>query len=279
MADRNVSVPPTEVACAACIARLAAAEYQLLPETDADVVAEHLSECPDCRLFGEQLDTTREVLAATPAPERRADLAEVLEETRSELTDGRIEQSLGRLYRVADALGVEDADELVQQTLLDAISRGATVDSGALTDSLIRAAAGKRSDPTESLEEAAEPGSAAYDPDGETAELFYPAFYEEGPDVGRFVESPNVWGHVFHFGPDEEAATIELFEVTDAAIDELPEVERRLITLVDVDSVPLEDAARALRVDGERAALALNKARIHVRGAIDQYLDNPDAQD
>jgi DNA-directed RNA polymerase specialized sigma24 family protein len=277
MADRKVNVPPTEFACALCVAHLAEAEYQLLPETDAEVVAEHLSECPDCRLFKEQLDTTREVLAATPAPEHRADLADVLERARSELTDGRIERSLGGLYRIAAALDVEDADELVQQTLLEAIRSGATLDCGALADALIRAAAGERSDPTESLDEAAEPGSSAYDPDSEAAELFYPAFYEQGPDVGRFVESPNAWGHVSHFGPDEEAATIELFDVTDSAIDELPEVERRLITLVDVESVPLEDAATALRVGKVRAAQALNNARIHVRGAIDEYLSDPEA--
>ena len=277
MADRNVSVPHTEFACAACVAQLAEAEYQLLPETDAEVVAEHLSECPDCRLFKEQLDTTREVLAATPAPERSGDLADLLGVAQSELTDGRIEQSLGGLYRIAAALGVEDADELVQQTLLDAVSKGAALDSGALVDSLIRAAAGERGDPTESLDAAAEPGASAYDPDSETAELFYPAFYEQGADVGRFVETPNAWGHVSHFGPDEEAATIELFEVTDSAIDDLPEVERRLITLVDIESVPLDDAARALRVGKERAAQALNNARIHVRGAIDEYLSNPEA--
>jgi DNA-directed RNA polymerase specialized sigma24 family protein len=275
MAHRNVSVPHTEFACAACVAQLAAAEYQLLPETDADVVAEHLSECPDCRLFKEQLDTTREVLAATPSPEPSGDLADLL--AQSELADGGIAKSLGGLYRVAAALGVEDADELVQQTLLDAVSKNTTLDSGALVDSLIHAAARERSDPTESLDEVAEPGSSTYDPDSEPAELFYPAFYEQGSDVGRFVETPNAWGHVSHFGPDEEAATIELFEVTDSAIDGLPEVERRLITLVDIESVPLEDAARALRVGKERAAQGLNNARIHVRGAIDEYLSSAEA--
>jgi hypothetical protein len=39
----------------------------------------------------------------------------------------------------------------------------------------------------------------------------------------------------------------------------------------------LDDAARALRVSKARAAQALNSARIHVRGAIDNYLKTAEA--
>jgi DNA-directed RNA polymerase specialized sigma24 family protein len=272
MADGNVSVLHTDFACAACVARLAEADFHLLPEVDAEVVAEHLSGCRDCRLFTEQLDTTREVLAAAPAPERTADVTEVLEQARSALAGGSVEQSLGGLYRIAAALGVDDPDELVQQTLLDAVRRGTTLDSRELIDALIRTAEGQQSDTTESLDVAAEPGSLVDDPDSETAELFYPEFYEDGPDVGRFVDSPNAWGDVLHLAPEDEVATIELFEVTDSAIDELPELQRRLITLVDIEGVTFADAARALHVGKKRAAQALNRARIHVRGAIDNYL-------
>ena len=123
---------PTDVACVTCIAHLGEAEYQLLPEADASVVAEHLSECPDCRLFKEQLDTTRQILAATPAPEPATDLTELLDDTRSAAADGRIEQSLRRLCARPATLDVEDADELVQQTLLDAISKGRIPESGEL---------------------------------------------------------------------------------------------------------------------------------------------------
>jgi DNA-directed RNA polymerase specialized sigma24 family protein len=264
------------LACAACVAHLAEVEFELLPETDAEVVTEHLSQCPDCRLFKEQLDTTREILAATPAAGLTADLADVLEEAQSDLDDDRNELSLERLHRVAAALDLEDADELVQRTLLDAVSEGASLDSAGLIGTLIRTAADERGHLTESLNEA-DPGSLAYDPDSETAELFYPEFYDEGPDAGRFVDSPNDWGHVFRLAPEEEVATIELYGVTDSAIDELPDVGMRLITLVDTEGVSLEDAARGLHVSKERAAQELNSARIHVRGAIDNYLNTAKA--
>jgi DNA-directed RNA polymerase specialized sigma24 family protein len=268
------STTMTSLACAECVAHLAEVEFQLLPETDAEVVSEHVSECPDCRLFTEQLDLTRDLLAATPAPELTAEIADVLKESQSELVDSSI--SLDRLYRVAAALDVEDADELVQQTLLDAVSEGATLDSGALINRLTRAAAEKGGHQTESLEQA-DPDSVAYDPDSDIAELFYPAFYEDGPDAGRFIDSPNAWGQALRLAPEDDVATIELFGVTDSAIDELPEAGMRLIILVDIEGVSLDNAARALRVSKTRAAQALNNARIHVRGAIDNYLKASDA--
>ena len=276
LVQEEESTTITNLACAECVAHLAGVEFQLLPETDAEVVTEHVSECPDCRLFKEQLDSTRDLLAATPAPELTAEIADVLKESQSELADSSIEPSLGRLYRVAAALDVEDADELVQQTLLDAVSEGATLDSGALINRLTRAAAEKGGHQTESLEQA-DPDSVAYDPDSDIAELFYPAFYEDGPDAGRFIDSPNAWGQALRLAPEDDVATIELFGVTDSAIDELPEAGMRLIILVDIEGVSLDNAARALRVSKTRAAQALNNARIHVRGAIDNYLKASDA--
>jgi DNA-directed RNA polymerase specialized sigma24 family protein len=269
--QENEAPTTTGLACALCVAHLAEAEFELLPETDAEVVTEHFSQCPDCRLFKEQLDMTREIIAAAPAAGLTADQADVLEEARSNLADGRNELSLARLYRVAAALDVEDTDELVQQTLLDAITEGASFDSAELIGRLTRTAADERGHLTESLNEA-DQSSLAYDPDSEPAELFYPEFYDEGPDVGRFVDSPNDWGHVFRLAPEEEVATIELYGVTDSAIDQLPDLGMRLITLVDIEGVSLEDAARGLRVSKERAAQELNSGRIHVRGAIDNYL-------
>lgn len=266
----------TDFRCAACVAQLTEAEFQLLPETDAATVTEHLSQCPDCRLFNEQLDTTREILAATPTPEVTVDLAHVLGETGSEPADQRVEPSLDRLYRIAAALGVEDVDELVQQTLVDAIAQGAALDTGELIDRMTRTATARRGASTESLNQA-DPDTASYDPDSETAELFYPEFYEEGPDEGRFVDSPNDWGHALRLAPEAELATIELFKVTDSAIDELQDLGRRLITLVDLEGASLEDAALGSRVSNERAAQALNRARIHVRGTIDKYLNAAEA--
>jgi predicted DNA-binding protein (UPF0251 family) len=270
-AQENEPATITGLACAVCVAHLAEAEFDLLPETDAEIVTEHLSQCPDCRLFKEQLDTTREILAATPTAGLPDDLADVLQERQSDLADGN-ELSLETLHRVAAVLDVQDADELVERTLFDAVNEGASLDSAGLIGRLIRAAADEPGHLAESLNRVDE-GSLAYDPDSETAELFYPEFYDEGPDLGRFVDSPNDWGHVFRLAPEEELATVELYEVTDSAIDELPDIRMRLITLVDIEGVSLEDAARGLVVSKERAAQELNSGRIHVRGAIDNFLN------
>jgi DNA-directed RNA polymerase specialized sigma24 family protein len=240
-----VATTPAKLACAAFVGQLAEVEFRLLPESDADVVTEHLSECPNCRLFREQLDTTRELVAGSPATELTADILEV---AKAELADGRIERTIKALYRIASTLDVDDADELVQETLIDAISRGTALNSVELIDALIRSARRTRSDPTVSLNDVPDHGFAAYDTDSETAELFYPDFYAEGPDVGRFVDTPNVWGYVFHMGPDDEVAASELIEVADEAIRHLPGVEKRLITLVDLDRVSFEDAAMALHL-------------------------------
>lgn len=265
----------TDFTCATCVAHLVEAEFQLLPESDTDVVNQHLSECPDCRLFNEQLERTRDVLAATPTPELSDDLAEVLQATQVDLADGNYEASLSRLYRIAGALDLENADELVQQTVLEAISAGRTLDLGDLGDRLAHTAAEQKGQATESLYEDRN-GSHDYDPDSEPGELFYPDFYQEGPDAGRFIESPNAWGHTLRLQPEDDVATIELFGVTDSAIDNLPELDMRLITLVDIDGVSLEQAALGLGVRKEQATKALNRARIHVRGAIDNYLQTSD---
>lgn len=275
-AQENESTTIAAFACAACVAHLAEAEFELLPETDAEVVTEHLTQCPHCRLFNEQLATTREILAAIPAPRLTADVADVLREAPSDPADPGNELSVQRLYRVAAALDVEDADELVQRILLDAVSEEASLDSAGLIGRLIHAAAGDRGSLTESLDEA-DQALVEYDADSETAELFYPDFYEEGPDAGRFVDSPNDWGHVRRLAPEEEAATIELYGIADSAVDELPDLGMRLITLVDIEGVALQDAARGLGVSKERAAQELNIGRIHVRGAIDAYLNSATA--
>src|SRR3970282_1031047 len=78
----------------------------------------------------------------------------------------------------------EDADELVQQTVPEAISAGGTLDLGDLGDRLAHTAAEQNGQATESLNEDGN-GSHVYDPDSEPGELFYPDFYHEGPDEGR----------------------------------------------------------------------------------------------
>ena len=87
-----------------------------------------------------------------------------------------------------------------------------------------------------------------------------------------FINTPNEWGHVFHLSPEEEVTTVELFEATDSAIDDLPRLEMRLITLVDIEGV-------SWRMPRGRSGLAGHVLHVHstgrgstFRGALERYL-------
>ena len=55
-----------ELHCPACIDQLTRFQTGLLPQSDTEVVREHLNSCPDCRLFADQVETVAD-LATAPA--------------------------------------------------------------------------------------------------------------------------------------------------------------------------------------------------------------------
>jgi DNA-directed RNA polymerase specialized sigma24 family protein len=260
---REATTVSEATTCALCIARFSEEGAGLLPETDAEISRQHRAECPDCRLFTEQLDLTRDVLAAAAV----AGIGGSDPRPRTLGSDWSVEDLRG----IATALGIEDAEDVVQEVLVEAIADGRSLHADELVERLAQVPTdGRRAGPS-SLS-AADRDTGDVDPDSDTAELFYPAFYGSGPDEGRFLDSPNDWGHVARLAPEDEVATIELYGITDAALDDLSATGRRLLTLVDVEGVPVSEAAAGLDLDPRQAAQALNRARIHVRGAIDQYL-------
>jgi DNA-directed RNA polymerase specialized sigma24 family protein len=72
--------------------------------------------------------------------------------------------------------------------------------------------------------------------------------------------------------PEEDYSTTELYGVVDQALDQLPAPLGQLIQLVDIDRLSLADAAAALRLTRDDATSALHRARVHVRGAINDFV-------
>ena len=269
----ETTVESTDATCATCVEQLTTFQSGLLPESDRETVSEHLTSCPYCRIFVDQVDQSRRLLASAPPPEPPADLSRRLAEAfSSSPAPGDVPGTVARLHRLATSLRVDDPDDLVQQTLLSGLERGPEqLGYPELARQLVESAGADRTTNATVQESGADPD--LLDTDSDTAELYYPDFYEEGPDLGRHVDLPNVWGRSTALPPDADYETGELYEVADRAMDDLPARTRQLVQLVDVEGFSLAQAAAGVDLDELSAAAELNRGRIHVRGAIDSYLN------
>ena len=250
----------TDVSHADCTDQLTAFQTGLLPETEGEVIAEHLGSCPNCRIFSEQIDETSSFLEALPQPEAPPQLV-------ARLT------SLARQWKDARSAWLL-AEDLVQGTFLAAVERDpAVLDFAVLARDLTDTALADQQPESRGLEQFDLGGTTSMlDPDGDTAELFYPDFYKEGPDIGQFIDSPRIWGRTNTLTPEEDYATGELYGIVDEALGQLPAPLGQLIQLVDIDQLSLPEAAAALRLSLDDAVSALHRARVHVRGVIDDFL-------
>ncbi len=265
----------SDLSCAACTEQLTGFQTGLLPESDSTIVAEHIASCPNCRLFSEQLDETSGFLEALPPRDPSQQLAEsVAAVTHSASAKDDPDVLLRQLCRLADSFDPAGAEDLVQRTFLAAVERDPQrLELAELARDLADKAL---ADPDPGLRGLEDFGFAQQtsmsDPDADTAELFYPDFYESGPEIGQFVDSPNVWGRTNTLTPEEDIDTGELYGVVEQAITQLPVPLGQLVQLVDIEQLPLTEAASVLRLGSENAAEALNRARIHLRGAVDDFL-------
>ena len=105
------------------------------------------------------------------------------------------------------------------------------------------------------------------DPDADTSELFYPAFYGDAPDAGGWVEPVVAWGEARVLRPDDDVVTVELYDVVDAVLGELDPIDRSLLSLVDLDGVPFGQAVMVLDLDRNESRERLARGRTVVRGA------------
>ena len=83
---------------------------------------------------------------------------------------------------------------------------------------------------------------------------------------GHWASKPTEW-------PEEQLLENETLERIGSAIDALPDTQRAVITLRDVEGWSAEEVCNALEVSETNQRVLLHRARSKVRGALEQYFD------
>jgi DNA-directed RNA polymerase specialized sigma24 family protein len=253
-----------------CHAAVHAASDQLaglLSDAERDALEDHLADCDNCSCLMDQLRSTVAVLGSRPEVQVPDSLRAMVAHTEGDRAEALAAQ-LPHLYTLANALDANAADDLVQATLTSALADPDTDTTGSgLAAALTRLAAEGGPD----VESPAVP-TAGSDPDADAAELFYPDFYTDGPDAGAWVDSPVAWGEARVLRPEDDLVTTEAFGVVDAALAELDPIDAGLVTLVDIEGAPFNQAVLELDLPSGEARERLARARFAVRAALDQYL-------
>ena len=86
-----------ELHCPACIDQLTRFQTGLLPQSDTEVVREHLNSCPDCRLFADQVETVADLVGYTidQGPVYSTNNAEYIQRLNAGSSTQAIETSFG----------------------------------------------------------------------------------------------------------------------------------------------------------------------------------------
>ena len=93
-----------------------------------------------------------------------------------------------------------------------------------------------------------------------------------GPDdpfPGHWRSYPTDWRRL----PEERLTSLETLEVVRAAIEELPEAQRLVITMRDVAGADAEEVCDALGISAGNQRVLLHRARARVREALERHLD------
>lgn len=86
---------------------------------------------------------------------------------------------------------------------------------------------------------------------------------------GMWVEPPPRWSNA---PPEELLAQRETMELVQRAIAELPENQRMVITLHDVEGVAPDEICNILEISETNQRVLLHRARSRIWGALEQYL-------
>jgi RNA polymerase sigma-70 factor, ECF subfamily len=89
------------------------------------------------------------------------------------------------------------------------------------------------------------------------------------PFAGHWSGYPANWRAV----PEEELRGRETLEVVKRTIDELPEAQRRVITMRDVAGFTANEVSEALEISSGNQRVLLHRARSRVRAALERHLD------
>ena len=107
-------------------------------------------------------------------------------------------------------------------------------------------------------------GGAEEDDSGVDAERFFPPDHARYPD--HWAIGPTAWET-----PEDGLLSGETREVILEAIEALPEAQRTVITLRDVEGWPAEEVCDALQLSEGNQRVLLHRARTRVRAALENY--------
>ena len=268
-----------------------------LPADTAAHLAEHVRNCRDCAMYVQQMATTKALISARAL--RNDDQAAVSGQEVSA-------QANRALVAVARASDPAHADDLVQEVWdhFLGLAQGALPNRGELleyllqhldehqsqedsetevwADSLLHR---HRHNPADfgELDLPSDPGAQhsireladldQLDVDADTAELYFPDFYDDGADSTTWGSPPTAWPTLTRIlGPAADLSTAELYVQVDAAFDELPEPVADVVNLVDVEGQSLEQAMSLFALSRREAEKHLILGRNHLRGGISTYL-------
>jgi RNA polymerase sigma-70 factor (ECF subfamily) len=122
-----------------------------------------------------------------------------------------------------------------------------------------RSAAERQTLPFSSLAENQD-ATRAVDPD---------RFFGSGPYTGHWVHSPPDWSTL----PEDALLSREVQDIVNTAIAELPQNQRIVITLRDVEGWSAAEVRELLEIEDGNQRILLHRARSRVRSALEGYLD------
>src|SRR3954463_16621129 len=97
-------------------------------------------------------------------------------------------------------------------------------------------------------------------------------------DPDRFLDAGQRWAGAWMLGPsdwqtpEEELLQGETRDAILRAIDQLPDAQRAVITMRDVEGFPAEEVAETLGISNGNQRVLLHRARSKVRRAIEEHL-------
>ena len=95
-------------------------------------------------------------------------------------------------------------------------------------------------------------------------------FYGGGRYEGHWTSAPSRWSDL----PENRLVGDETIAVAQAAIDALPETQRAVITLRDVEGWSSEEVRNVLGLSETNQRVLLHRARAKVRRALESYLED-----
>jgi RNA polymerase sigma-70 factor (ECF subfamily) len=103
-------------------------------------------------------------------------------------------------------------------------------------------------------------------------------------DPDRFIPQGERWAGYwassprrFDDLPESRLMSAETFAAAKQAIDELPDVQRAVITMRDIAGFDSEDVCDALGLSAGNQRVLLHRARSKVRGALERHFDEEGA--